>query len=274
MSARMRREAHVEEAQRRADAANQPATGEPTRRSGRDRWVRPFFKQYRKALAVALALGVATFCFASGLMFTSGYLIAAAAEMPGSILMIHMPHHLRAHLRHRQAHPAVPGTADEPRLGSPHDERTALKALRIHRGRRHPLQAHTSHGRRAGSAGRGHWTSAEPLSAHGVPNRCCVAAHRCRRCGAGVLLAVVRTRHAARVARGGGTRAACVRIGDESACRSSQGHKERAVLRTDGQRAGCFRLDIRASRRGIPEPLPFLPARAARCGRRARPIRP
>ena len=91
MSARMRREAHVEEAQRRADAANQPATGEPTRRSGRDRWVRPFFKQYRKALAVALALGVATFCFASGLMFTSGYLIAAAAEMPGSILMIHMP---------------------------------------------------------------------------------------------------------------------------------------------------------------------------------------
>ena len=56
-----------------------------------DRWVRPFFKQYRKALALALALGVATFGFASGLMFTSGYLIAAAAEMPGSILMIHLP---------------------------------------------------------------------------------------------------------------------------------------------------------------------------------------
>ncbi|BAK45165.1 thiol reductant ABC exporter subunit CydC [Eggerthella sp. YY7918] len=56
-----------------------------------DRWVKPFFKQYRTALAVALCLGVATFGFASGLMFTSGFLIAAAAEMPGSILMIHLP---------------------------------------------------------------------------------------------------------------------------------------------------------------------------------------
>src|SRR5699024_7463739 len=56
-----------------------------------DRWVKPFFKQYRTALAVALLLGVATFGFASGLMFTSGFLIAAAAEMPGSILMIHLP---------------------------------------------------------------------------------------------------------------------------------------------------------------------------------------
>lgn len=56
-----------------------------------DRWVAPFFKQYWKALALALFLGVATFGFASGLMVTSGFLISAAAEMPGSILMIHLP---------------------------------------------------------------------------------------------------------------------------------------------------------------------------------------
>lgn len=90
MSARMRHEAPAEKPCR---TAARPATGGPARgrRVERDRWVRPFFKQYRKALAVALALGVATFCFASGLMFTSGYLIAAAAEIPGSILMIHLP---------------------------------------------------------------------------------------------------------------------------------------------------------------------------------------
>ncbi|HIW77191.1 MULTISPECIES: thiol reductant ABC exporter subunit CydC [Gordonibacter] len=56
-----------------------------------DRWVRPFFKRYRKALALALVLGVATFAFASGLMVTSGYLISAAAALPASILMIHAP---------------------------------------------------------------------------------------------------------------------------------------------------------------------------------------
>ena len=56
-----------------------------------DRWVMPFFKRYWKALALALFLGVATFGFASGLMVTSGFLISAAAEMPGSILMVHLP---------------------------------------------------------------------------------------------------------------------------------------------------------------------------------------
>ncbi|WP_139650658.1 thiol reductant ABC exporter subunit CydC [Raoultibacter phocaeensis] len=57
----------------------------------RDRWVKPFFKQYRAALALALALGLLTFVFAGALMFTSGYLISRAAEMPGNILMIHLP---------------------------------------------------------------------------------------------------------------------------------------------------------------------------------------
>lgn len=56
-----------------------------------DRWVKPFFKQYKRALALALFLGLLTFIFAAGLMFTSGYLISRAAEMPGNILMIHLP---------------------------------------------------------------------------------------------------------------------------------------------------------------------------------------
>lgn len=57
----------------------------------RDRWVKPFFRQYRRALVLALVLGLATFVFAGALMFTSGYLISRAAEMPGNILMIHLP---------------------------------------------------------------------------------------------------------------------------------------------------------------------------------------
>ena len=71
MSTPMRREAPAEEAHVQTNT-NRSTSHEPARtpRSKRDRWVKPFFKQYRKALAVALALGVATFCFASGLMFT------------------------------------------------------------------------------------------------------------------------------------------------------------------------------------------------------------
>ena len=43
----------------------------------RDAWVKPFFFRYRKALALALFLGLLTFGFASALMFTSGYLVSA-----------------------------------------------------------------------------------------------------------------------------------------------------------------------------------------------------
>lgn len=57
----------------------------------KDEWIWPFFKQYKKPLILALALGLLTSIFASALMFTSGYLIARAAEMPGTILMIHLP---------------------------------------------------------------------------------------------------------------------------------------------------------------------------------------
>lgn len=57
----------------------------------RDQWVRPFLKQYRKVLVLALFLGLATFLFAGALMFTSGYLISSSAEVPESILLLHLP---------------------------------------------------------------------------------------------------------------------------------------------------------------------------------------
>ncbi len=56
----------------------------------KDIWVHPYFKQYKRALALALLLGVATFGFASALMFTSGYLISASAEVL-TILTLHFP---------------------------------------------------------------------------------------------------------------------------------------------------------------------------------------
>lgn len=56
-----------------------------------DRWVKPFFKRYRKVLAAALALGLATFLFAGALMFTSGYLISGAAAIPESVLALIIP---------------------------------------------------------------------------------------------------------------------------------------------------------------------------------------
>ncbi|MBQ6455459.1 MAG: thiol reductant ABC exporter subunit CydC [Eggerthellaceae bacterium] len=48
----------------------------------RDRWVKPYFKLYRKALIVSLLLGIIAMVFASALMFTSGYLISLSAERP------------------------------------------------------------------------------------------------------------------------------------------------------------------------------------------------
>ena len=56
----------------------------------RDTWVKPFFKQYRGALALALALGLATFVFAAALMFTSGYLISGA-PLVVSVLVLNVP---------------------------------------------------------------------------------------------------------------------------------------------------------------------------------------
>ena len=60
-------------------------------RASAERWVTPFFKQYRTTLTFALLLGILTFICASALMFTSGYLISKAAEAPGNIMVIFLP---------------------------------------------------------------------------------------------------------------------------------------------------------------------------------------
>ena len=56
-----------------------------------DRWVRPFLKQYKKTLILAIFLGVLTFFCAGGLMFCAGYLISKAATIPENILLIYVP---------------------------------------------------------------------------------------------------------------------------------------------------------------------------------------
>ena len=55
-----------------------------------DTWVKPFFKQYKKTLALALGLGLLSFTFAAALMFTSGYLVSASA-VAETIFMLHIP---------------------------------------------------------------------------------------------------------------------------------------------------------------------------------------
>ncbi|MHC5268547.1 thiol reductant ABC exporter subunit CydC [Enterococcus sp. LJL98] len=57
----------------------------------KDTWVRPFMKQYKKTLVLALLLGFLTFFSAAALMFNSGYLISRAASLPENILMIYIP---------------------------------------------------------------------------------------------------------------------------------------------------------------------------------------
>lgn len=56
-----------------------------------DQWVKPFFKQYKKSLLLAILLGFITFFCAGALMFNSGYLISRAASLPENILMIYIP---------------------------------------------------------------------------------------------------------------------------------------------------------------------------------------
>lgn len=64
---------------------------DPILLSKRDNWVRPFFKKYKKLLALVLFLGFLTFFTASALMFASGYLISKSATMPENILMVYVP---------------------------------------------------------------------------------------------------------------------------------------------------------------------------------------
>ncbi|OJG44218.1 thiol reductant ABC exporter, CydC subunit [Enterococcus gilvus] len=56
-----------------------------------DEWVKPFFKQYKKSLILALTLGFTTFFCAGALMFNSGFLISRAASLPENILLIYIP---------------------------------------------------------------------------------------------------------------------------------------------------------------------------------------
>lgn len=56
-----------------------------------DTWVRPYFSRYRRALALALGLGVLTFAFSCALMVTAGYTISGAAEMPPSVFALTIP---------------------------------------------------------------------------------------------------------------------------------------------------------------------------------------
>ena len=56
-----------------------------------DRWIKPFFRRYKKTLALALCLGIVAAFFAAALMFTSGYLIGGSALMPASILLLNLP---------------------------------------------------------------------------------------------------------------------------------------------------------------------------------------
>lgn len=62
-----------------ASRARRPSIRETWRT---DTWVRPFLARYKRVLAASIGLGVAALLFAVGLMFTSGYLISAAAAPP------------------------------------------------------------------------------------------------------------------------------------------------------------------------------------------------
>ena len=57
----------------------------------RDQWVKPFFKQYRVSLVLAIFLGFCTFFCAAALMFNSGYLISKSASLPANILLVYVP---------------------------------------------------------------------------------------------------------------------------------------------------------------------------------------
>ena len=73
----------------RAEARERLAHSRSTWR--KDRWVKPFFAQYKRALLLALALGVVAYVFASALMFTSGFLISLSATPPDTFLDLMVP---------------------------------------------------------------------------------------------------------------------------------------------------------------------------------------
>ena len=56
-----------------------------------DDWVKPYLKQYRVPLILALFLGFCTFFSAAALMFNSGFLISKSASLPTNILLVYIP---------------------------------------------------------------------------------------------------------------------------------------------------------------------------------------
>ncbi|MDY4040838.1 MAG: thiol reductant ABC exporter subunit CydC [Collinsella sp.] len=56
-----------------------------------DRWVAPYFRQYKRVLRLALGLGALAALLACVLMFVSGWLIGAAARMPETIFVLLIP---------------------------------------------------------------------------------------------------------------------------------------------------------------------------------------
>lgn len=56
-----------------------------------DDWVKPYLKQYRIPLVLALLLGFCTFFSAAALMFNSGFLISKSASLPTNILLVYIP---------------------------------------------------------------------------------------------------------------------------------------------------------------------------------------
>ena len=57
-----------------------------------DKWVKPYFRLYRRALFVSLALGILAMVFASALMFTSGYLISLSFSSTTLLNSLALPH--------------------------------------------------------------------------------------------------------------------------------------------------------------------------------------
>lgn len=56
-----------------------------------DCWVRPFIRQYKKTLILAISLGIITFVCGGGLMFCAGYLISRSAARPENIFLVYVP---------------------------------------------------------------------------------------------------------------------------------------------------------------------------------------
>src|ERR1700719_2737929 len=58
---------------------------------GKEKWIIPYLKQYKRLFTLSIVLGSLTILFGAALMFTSGYLISKSATRQESILMVYVP---------------------------------------------------------------------------------------------------------------------------------------------------------------------------------------